>query len=78
MEWRQDSRLKHLQAQTFGAGESGARLLLIPTQGCNLIAQILGALKITASESHSQGEFQLLKLVISLARGGGKPRTPTG
>ena len=29
-------------------------------------------------KSHSQGEFQLLKLVISLARGGGKTRTPAG
>lgn len=75
---RQDRRFKHLQPQTFGAGESGARFFLIATQGCNLIAQILGTLEIPTGERHGQGEFQLLELVISLTRSGGEPESPAG
>jgi hypothetical protein len=50
-------------------GCSGARLFLIPTQGCDLGAQLVGALLIAAGESYGEGEFQLLELVITFLLG---------
>jgi hypothetical protein len=48
---------------------SGARLLLIPTQGGDLGAQLIGALQITTGEGYSEGELQLFELVVTFFLG---------
>jgi hypothetical protein len=50
-------------------------LFPITAQRCNLISQGLGALNIAAGKRHSQGKFQLLKLMVSLTGRWGKSST---
>jgi hypothetical protein len=47
----------------LGNPDSGARLFAVSAQGIDLLPQLFHPLLITASDGHSESEFELLKLV---------------
>ena len=51
---------------------SSARFLLIAPQSGDLIPELLGTLLISAGQSHSEGKFQLFKLMLALRMGVGR------
>jgi len=52
---------------------SGAGLFAVAPEGGNLVAQGLNPSRITATNGHGQGKFQLFQLVITLAAPQGIP-----
>ena len=55
----------HLTQQRRMQQHSGARLLVVASQGLNLLAQLKGTALITTRQGHRQGKFQLFQLVIA-------------
>ena len=62
----------HTGGHAYG---SGAGLLLIATKGGNLLPKLLRPLLIATGQGHSQGEFELFQLMLTIGLAGERIRS---